>query len=182
VDTIMPSDLSELTPYRERVAGGLNGAAIEIGAIRIEAQYPQPRAVTAWVEAEMPFGVEKARQLMAISRAFRELPAEQRDSLPAPWTTLFALTHLERPALEAGITEGIISPQTTKAQALALTGKAPAEEPKPRSWKSGPPKGAVAKGRMPPSVLIRELQRHAPDDLTAEQRESLYSWLASASV
>jgi hypothetical protein len=169
-----------LDEYRDEIAGVLNRTAIEIGTILIEAKYAHPRQFHKWVEEELPFAMNKAHQLMAISRAFRELPAEKKELLPAPWTTLFTLTKIDRPELEAAIEAGVISPSTTGRQALALIGKAPADPPKPRDWKSGPPKGTVvsSSSRLPVSLLVRELLRYDPSDLTPTQRHDLEVWLA----
>lgn len=170
-----------LDEYRNEIAGVLNRTAIEIGTILIEAKYAHPRQFRQWVDEELPFATDKAHQLMAISRAFRELPAEKKELLPAPWTTLFTLTKVDRPELEAAIETGLISPSTTGAQALALTGKAPADPPKPRDWVSGPPKGTVTStSRLPVSLLVRELLRYDPSDLNPTQRQALEGWLTGA--
>lgn len=171
--------VKSLTDYRNDIADVLNRTAIDIGSILIAAKYAHPRHFTEWVERELPFTISKAQQLMAISRAFRELPEEKKELLPAPWTTLFTLTKMDRPELDEAIETGLISPETTGAQALALTGKEPAPEPKPRDWKSGPPKGAVASSaRLPASLLVRELLRYDSSDLTPTQRHDLEVWLA----
>lgn len=176
-----PATTKPLSAYRDDIAGVLNRTAIDIGTVLIEAKYAHPREFRQWVEDELPFAVNKAHQLMAISRAFRELPEEKRELLPAPWTTLFTLTKIDRPELEEAIDAGVISPKTTGAQALALTGKEPAPEPRPRDWKSGPPKGSVRHtARLPTSLLVRELLRYDPSDLNPTQRQALEGWLTGA--
>lgn len=173
----MDAPAKPLSAFRDDIAGCLNRTAIEIGTILIEAKYAHPRQFTAWVEEELPFAIGKAHQLMAISRSFRELPADKRELLPAPWTTLFTLTKMERPELEAAIETGVISPTTTNNQALALTGKDPASPPKPRDWKSGPPTGTVKNVRLPAPLLVRELLRYDPEDLTPTERQAIEVWL-----
>ena len=112
----------------------------------------------------------------------RDLPPEKRELLPAPWTTMLTLTRLDAERFDQALEAGFISPEMTNAQALALTGKTEAPEPKPRSWKSGPPKGTVTSAsRLPASLLVRELQRYDPSELTPTQRHELAAWLTGGS-
>lgn len=173
----MDLPVKPLSDFRDDIAKVLNRTAIEIGTILIEAKYAHPRRFEAWVEEELPFSAAKAHQLMAISRAFRELPPEKREALPAPWTTLFRLTRLGRPELESAIEAGIITPETTGAQALALTGRDPAPAPKARGWRTGPPSGAVKNPRLPLPLLVREILRYDPSDLPPASRQALATWL-----
>ena len=167
-----------LDHYRDQIAGVLNRTAIDIGSILIAAKHAHPRRFMAWVEEELPFSYPKATQLMAISRAFRDLPPEKRELLPAPWTTMLTLTRLDADRFDQALEAGFISPDMTRSQALALTGKTEAPEPEPRPWKSGPPKGTVtSKSRLPASLLVRELQRYDPGELTPTQRHELAAWL-----
>ncbi len=178
METAAPS----LDDYRDQIAGVLNRTAIDIGSILIAAKHAHPRRFMAWVEEELPFSYPKATQLMAISRAFRDLPPEKRELLPAPWTTMLTLTRLDAERFDQALEAGFISPEMTNAQALALTGKTEAPEPKPRSWKSGPPKGTVTSAsRLPASLLVRELQRYDPSELTPTQRHELAAWLTGGS-
>ena len=167
-----------LTEFTERIAGVLNRTAIDIGTILIEAKHAHPGRFMQWVEDELPFGMKKADQLMAISRAFRELPPEKREYLPAPWTTLFALTRLEPERFDNALESGLIRPDMTAAQARQLTGREPAPEPEPRPWKSGPPKGRVTtKQRLPLSLALGSLLRYDPSELTPTQSAALRRWL-----
>ena len=84
-----------LDDFRDQIVGVLNRTAIDIGSILIAAKHAHPRRFMEWVEAELPFSYPKASQLMAISRAFRDLPPEKRELLPAPWTTMLTLTRLD---------------------------------------------------------------------------------------
>lgn len=178
METAAPS----LDDFRDQIAGVLNRTAIDIGSILIAAKHAHPRRFMAWVEEELPFSYPKATQLMAISRAFRDLPPEKRELLPAPWTTMLTLTRLDAERFDQALEAGFISPEMTNAQALALTGKTEAPEPKPRSWKSGPPKGTVTSAsRLPASLLVRELQRYDPSELTPTQRHELAAWLTGGS-
>lgn len=171
-----------LDDFRDQIVGVLNRTAIDIGSILIAAKHAHPRRFMEWVEAELPFSYPKASQLMAISRAFRDLPPEKRELLPAPWTTMLTLTRLDAERFDQAIEAGLISPDMTRAQALALTGKTEAPEPEPRPWKSGPPKGTVtSKSRLPASLLVRELQRYDPSELTPTQRHELAAWLTGGS-
>lgn len=118
-----------LDDFRDQIVGVLNRTAIDIGSILIAAKHAHPRRFMEWVEAELPFSYPKASQLMAISRAFRDLPPEKRELLPAPWTTMLTLTRLDAERFDQALEAGLISPDMTRAQALALTGKTEAPEP-----------------------------------------------------
>lgn len=171
---------SDLDGLRDEIASVLNKTAIEVGDILIRARYAHPGRFTEWVERELPFSMDKARNLMAVSRAFRTLPPDKRELLPAPWLAMFTLAKAPLELVERGIESGEVNPQMTNRAALALVRREPAPAPrKHRGGKPGPPKGArnQSKVQMPASLLVRELLRYTPDDLTPTQRTRLDLWL-----
>ncbi len=172
--------IPSLTAYRDQIAGVLNATAIDIGTILIEAKHRHPREFMQWVAAELPFSYEKAQRLMAISRAFRSLPEEQRQHLPAPWTTLFTLSALGTQGAAEAIEAGAISPTMTNQAALGLIGRDAAPAPKPkRGDPPGPPPGQVGGSGARPGLglLLREVLRYDPSDLAPYQRQALDEWL-----
>jgi len=170
----------DLDVLRDEIASVLNRTAIEVGDILIRARYAHPGKFTQWVEEELPFSMTKARNLMAVSRAFRTLPPERREMLPAPWLAMFTLAKAPLELVEQGIESGEVTPQMTNRAALALVRREPAPPPrKHRGRNPGPPPGATgwSKAKMPASLLVRELLRYASDDLTPTQRTRLALWL-----
>lgn len=167
-----------LSDYREAIIEVLNQSAIDIGNLLIAAKYRHPRRFEAWVDEELPFGVQTARRLMAISRGLRDLPPEKRELLPSPASTLYTLTTMDPEILESHMESGEIHPKMTNKQALALARANPAPLPAPRDWKSGPPPGTRVKSRPRASLLIGQLMRYRPEEVDPTNMARLKEWLA----
>lgn len=80
------------------------------------------------VSDPVPFGEDAAQRLMAIANNGVLSNADQSRFLPQSWQTLYELTKLDDETLIAGIKSGGITPDTTRAQALAMHAD-PVEKP-----------------------------------------------------
>lgn len=152
--------LRTLDDYRDAIEVEISGLALRIGKLLIQAKAAHPRRFERWVEDELPFGIDKARRLMLISRAYETLPAERLAELPKPWQALYALRNVPREQLLTGVRDGSISTTTTIEQA--------------RAWAAGP---AGIRQYHPADVAAGALLNHSPDDLSPSVLGALVAWL-----
>jgi hypothetical protein len=107
-----------LDGIRDRIYEVTDQWALEVGRLLAEAKRICPkRRWTAWCDSEIPFGHDKADRLIAIYRAYNELPESVIRGLPRPWQAQFALKSVPRERLEAGIASGEVNPAMTIVQA-----------------------------------------------------------------
>lgn len=138
---------------------------LRIGALLHEAQQLDRRGFTKWVETSLPFGIDKARRLIAIHLAYSELPPETVAQLPRPWQALYALRSVP---VQAAIDAGEIGPETTVVAARTLA----------RRYSSNTPKGSGGKAHFRTAdTRAGDLMQHSPDDLSPAVRDSLRRWL-----
>lgn len=94
-----------------------------LGELLHEARVLDPGGFNDWVAERMPFGLDKAKRLIAIHLAYRELPEDVLHNLPRPWQALFALRRFAGGRLDEAIESGEIGPDTTIEQAREAASK-----------------------------------------------------------
>jgi hypothetical protein len=94
---------------------------IEIGKCLLDAKATLPHGeFTAMVETELPFGPRTARRLMAVARHPVLADGTHASVLPASWMTLYELTKVEQPVLEAALADGRVNAGMERKDAVAL--------------------------------------------------------------
>jgi N6-adenosine-specific RNA methylase IME4 len=110
--------------FAERITkahGQAVGAFLETGRVLIEAKAALPHGdFEAMVETDLPFGSRTARMLMAIARHPVLANRKHVSALPPSWGTLYELTKLPKPVLEAALTDGRITPRMERKDVVAL--------------------------------------------------------------
>jgi hypothetical protein len=143
--------------------------ALRIGALLRAARVECPETFTAWVEFDLPFGLDTARRLMAISEAYEKLPAEMLEQLPRPWQALYALRVLPPDEMRALTEAGVITPDMTTEQARQAA----------RRWKTGTGAALTSNSRHHRAdIAAGALMEFAPHDLNVHVLRSLRKWLA----
>ena len=173
---------TELVPgldeRRDRILAIVGTAALDVGAELIAAKKEHPRAFLDWVARSLPFGIDKAERLMAITRAFGDADPFIREHLPPAWTALFELSRLPIEKVQRSIETGEIGPEMTVSDARALvTGEREAPELLPERPTPGPKPGFDPNPRLNPDLLASELVRTDRDDLSASVEYVLRRWL-----
>jgi hypothetical protein len=96
---------------------------MRIGELLFEAREIDPGGFVEWVDKRLPFGIDKAKRMIAIHLAYKELPADIQAQLPRPWQALFALRRWTGGRLQDAIGSGEIGSDTTVADALKIANK-----------------------------------------------------------
>jgi hypothetical protein len=73
-----------------------------------------------WIERELPIGRTAVDMLMAIGAHAALSNYQHAGNLPPAWTTLYELSRLDPPLLEAAITAGHVHPELERKAAAAL--------------------------------------------------------------
>lgn len=160
----------------QRIVGHLERAAIEIGAELIEAKREHPGKFMAWVATELPFSIDKAERLMAITRTFANCDPEMRAALPKAHTTLFELTRLPADRLRRAVESGEVNPSITYREAMALRDVADPPEWEPIEMPPLEPSPA-SEPRLGADLVAKELMRFPRGQLSDEMTVSLRRWL-----
>lgn len=171
VEVIVP--LEERT---KRIYGHMNEACFEIGHELIAAKMEHPGRFMEWVEDSLPFGIDKAERLMAVTRAFATAPPEMREALPNPYTTLFELSRLPAERLQRAIESGEVTPDTTYREARALRDAAESPEWERVEMPEVTPSPA-AEPRLSADLVAKELMRYPASRLSGEMIVALRRWL-----
>lgn len=154
-----------LAERKRRILDALSDTVYTIGAELLEAKREHNGTFVAWVETELPFGIDRAERLMAVTRAFAT--AEHREHLPAAWTALYELSKVPPGALVRSIELGEVSPGMTVAQArdYVASQRANGETRHP--------------GGVPPLAEAHAvaLLRYHPNDVPEEVRCRLRAWI-----
>lgn len=111
------ASLSSLAAYRDAIVREVDGVALRVGGLLREARALSPERFERWVVNELPFGLETARRLIAISAAYEKLPPETLRGLPRPWQAMYALKELPAAHLARAVEAGEIAPDMTVAAA-----------------------------------------------------------------
>lgn len=144
-----------------RIVALLERAAIDVGQELLEAKADHPGEFMAWVHEAMPFGIDKAERLMAVTKAFATCDHELRSLLPASWTVLFELSRLPTERLYAALEAGSVTPATTVTEAKALTA----------------PNPLITTPRLTTDVVATELLRLPRADLSPFLEGHLREWI-----
>jgi len=166
-DTYSPISLDE---RRNRIGMVLNEASVLVGRELIAAKVEHPGTFVAWVEEELPFGIDKAERLMAITRAFNGADEVTREALPTAYSALYELSRMPTERLQRHIANGEVGPGTTTRECRQLvSGNPPADEPILPPIKPEPRLGA--------DIVAKELMRFPRGDLSPEVEIGLRRYL-----
>lgn len=167
IETDRPISLQERT---QRIAAVLNEASLIVGQELIAAKAEHPGTFVAWVETELPFGIDKAERLMAITRSFASADDEVLEALPSAYSALYELSRMPTDRLRDHIANGDVGPGTTTREARSLAnGNGKVEGP------ILPP--VPAEPRLAADIVAKELMRHPRAQLSAELEVALRRWL-----
>lgn len=103
--TQIPSGLEEIT---ERIYSRIDRFALDLGAELDEAFRLRPDIYEQWVVECLPFGLDKARRLRMIHRAFETLPDDVMARMPRPWQAMFAISRLPADVIVDRVADGTI--------------------------------------------------------------------------
>lgn len=165
-----------LEDRRQRIVATLESAAIDIGRELIGAKKDHQGCFLRWVEDELPFGIDKAERLMAITRTFANCDPEMRAALPKAHTTLFELTRLPADRLRRAVESGEVNPSITYREAMALRDVADPPEWEPIEMPPLEPSPA-SEPRLGADLVAKELMRFPRGQLSDEVTVSLRRWL-----
>jgi hypothetical protein len=161
-----PSRLDEI---ELEVFETIDRMCLRVGALLYEARELDPSGFQFWVETRMPFGYDKARRLIAIHLAYRDLPESVISGLPRPWQALYALRHWAGGRLDKAIEAGEIGEQSTVKDALALAKK--------WSKDSKNDEFAIAARYSAADLAAGKLMGLSPDDVNADVWRALTRWM-----
>jgi len=166
-----PAPLPErLLEIEVEVFEAVDRMCLRVGELLYEAQQLDRAGFQSWVEDRMPFGFDKARRLVAIYLAYRELPAETIARLPRPWQAMFVLRRWSTGRLVDAIDSGEIGPDTTVKDALRIAKK----------WGSDTrPSDEVGSARYSQIDLdAGRLMAADPNELDADVFRALSRWMS----
>lgn len=170
-----------LEEHRQRIFQILNATAVDIGVELMAAKRSHAGRFLPWVEAEMPFGVDKAEKLMAIARAFATAPRESMDLLPNAWTALYELSRVPAEVLHRAVEEGTVTPNTTVENARGFVRDANERSMEPPAEPVEVTMPEPVKLRVSASTLATELLSfHEPTELSPTLRGQVLAWIRSA--
>lgn len=173
-----PEVLATLDERRDRIIALIEKAALDVGAELIQAKKEHPREFLEWVSTKLPFGIDKAERLMAISRAFGSADDWMRKQLPPAWTALFELSRLPIEKVQRSIESGEIAPSMTVSDARRLvTGNPDAPVTEVRTVTPGPKPGFDPQVRLPADLVASELCRTDRSTLAPSVEYLLRRWL-----
>lgn len=153
-----------LDDYRDAIFTEVDRMAMRVGKLLWEAKQAHPKTFDVWVRDDLPFGADTARRLIAIYRAYAELPEATVARLPRPWQAMFALRQTPPAELEAAMDRGEIGPAMTVREAVSWAQRRAGVKPMPRRA----------------DALVGALLRYDAVALHPLTREALGRWLSSA--
>ena len=169
--THLRQSTSRLKEIEDEVYSSIDRMCLRVGELLAEARALNPAGFKKWVEARMPFGYDKARRLIAIHLAYRELPEDKVAQLPLPWQALYALAPFAQGRLQKALDDGEIGPETTQAQAIT----------KARQWSNHQRLVDPLESRYSiADTRAGALMELSASDLNPYVREALVRWLGSA--
>ena len=161
-----PTQLATTVPLevrRERIMAVLERTALDIGVELLAAKDEHPGEFVAWVELSLPFGLDKAERLMAITRTFATCDESTRQFLPPAWSALYELTRLPSDRLRQAIDVGEVRPDMTVAAAKALVRANPGESSRGT--------------RLSADIVAVELTRYPRSELSPEAAARVAAWM-----
>lgn len=174
-----PIEVRVVVPLEERtqrIYQALNVAAMDIGAELLAAKAQHPGRFMEWVAESLPFGIDKAERLMAVTRAFATVEPEMRQSLPNAYSTLFELSRLPADRLQRAIEAGHVSPDTTYREARALRDAADSPEWEAVEMPEVTP-SPTSEPRIAAEVIAKELLRYPVSHLSGEMVVAIRRWV-----
>lgn len=171
---LLPATVNEvlsLDERGERIAKVLDEASVLVGQELIAAKAEHPGTFVAWVEESLPFGIDKAERLMAITRCFATADEDVRAALPSAYSALYELSRMPTDRLQAHIANGDVGPGTTTREARGLVNGNGAVPPGPIL----PP--IKPEPRLGADIIAKELMRHPRGDLTEAIEVALRRWM-----
>jgi hypothetical protein len=157
-----------LERYKTEIWRAADRMALEVGRLLREAREAAPGEFNRWVEDELPFGLDTARRMMAISHAYESLPTEMIEQLPRPWQALYALRKLPRSELEAAVESGLLGPDTSERDAKTIA----------RRWRTGNGEPLSSNARLHRAdIAAGALMEFTPEDLNQYVLRALRRWL-----
>jgi hypothetical protein len=113
-----PQRPEEFVSEISRLWSRAQGAFLEIGRLLIRAKEALPHGeYTTAVEAELPFSSRTAYQLREAARWAMGGPVPV-ERLPGSYSTIYLLSTLEPPVLEAAEKDGLIRPELKRAELI----------------------------------------------------------------
>lgn len=106
-----------LAERTQRIMDVLSASALAIGEELLMAKREHPGEFMAWVSDCLPFGIDKAERLMAITRALSVADPETRLQLPPAWSALYELSRIPAPQLAVLVERDEVTPATTVREA-----------------------------------------------------------------
>lgn len=161
-----------LDEYKSRILREVDGVALRVGRLLREAKQMAPDEFDEWVINDLPFGLETARRLVAISAAYEKFPAETLAQMPRPWQAMYALKALPASTIERGVADGAIHPDMTvkAAREFARTKRGG------RKWTLADSDGPRA------DVIAGSLMQFPASSLTPSVRRAIAAWLERATA
>lgn len=157
-----------LDDYKLQIVNDIDRMALRVGRLLRDARAAHPSTFRAWVDTDLPFGLETARRLMAISEAFETLPKATLAQLPHPWQAMFALRALPPAVLQQAIDAGELSPTTTERAAKGVA----------RRWRTGNTEPLASRTRHHRAdIAAGALMEFTPADLNPNVLRALRKWL-----
>lgn len=164
-DVVHREDRSCLDDYRSRIETMLDATVLETGRLLAEARDSVDFDTWfEWVDHELPFTPEKARQLVAIFEAFAELPEALLAQLPRPHHALFALSSLTQAELEDAMIRFELGETSTVEQTRLIA----------RHYRGG-----VTRAPRAANIRASKLMERESSELDPMVRASLTRWLHS---
>lgn len=163
----LPTPLLSLDERKERIMEVLERTALDIGAELLAAKDEHPGEFVAWVERSLPFGLDKAERLMAITRTFASCDDQMRAFLPPAWSALYELTRLPSERLRNAIEVGEVAPTMTVADAKAVLARHRKTE------------GLERTQRLSADVVCGELLRYPRSEMSPEMADRLRAWFGT---
>jgi hypothetical protein len=163
VQVVHVTQHTSLDGYRQEIYREVNGVALRVGKLLREAKIFDPGGFNNWVIRDLPFGLETARRLMAISAAYEKLPTEALRDLPRPWQALYALKELPSHQILRDIRDGLISSDMTVEEARTHARRIKAHN---RAWRHDANRAA---GRL--------MQNFEPNDVGPTVFAALQEWM-----
>lgn len=170
--------VASLDERRDHILAIVEGAALDIGAELLAAKREHPGQFMDWVARELPFGIDKAERIMAVTKAFAGAPPEVQEALPPAWTTMFELSRLPTGFIQEAIGSGKVTPTMSRADARKLvTGSAEPREPASPVHRKPSTSTGESGFRVGTDAVAHELMRRDPTELPSATARLLQQWL-----
>ena len=118
-----PKSPSDYVEAIEQLWGKAQSAFLDIGRLLLRAKEELPHGdYMAAVEQRLPFASRTAYQLREAARWALEMDRRKTitiDRLPGSYSTIYLLSTLDQPTLEAADAEGLVRPELRRAELIA---------------------------------------------------------------